>query len=103
MAAKYYVAIGPRTNKNHSVHKEGCPFLPDHNKRIYLGAFNSGRDALREARNHFVRTDSCQFCSKEHRVHREQPVLGNQFIMGQISEEIRKESAYFQNLVCCLN
>jgi hypothetical protein len=103
MVAKYYVAVRPRTNENHAVHKEGCPFLPDDDKRIYLGAFNSGRDAVREARNHFTRTDTCQFCSKEHRVNEEQPVFHKQFIIDFISEEILKESGYLQNLVCCLN
>ncbi len=41
MVAKYYVAVRPSTNENHTVHKDGCPFLPDADKRIYLGDFNS--------------------------------------------------------------
>jgi hypothetical protein len=103
MVAKYYVAVRPRTNENHTVHKDGCPFLPDDDKRIYLGDFNSGRDAVRVAKNYFIRTDSCRFCSKEHSEHKEQPVLIKQFIMEFISEEIRKESADYKSLVCCLN
>ena len=103
MVAKYYVAVRPRTNESHAVHKEGCPFLPDNDKRIYLGAFNSGRDAVREANNFFVRTNSCQFCSKERKVHEKQPVLHKQFIKELISDEIQKELSDYQNLVCCLN
>jgi hypothetical protein len=101
--AKYYVAVRTRTNEDHTVHKEGCPFLPDEDKRIYLGAFNSGQDAVREARNHFIKTNSCKFCSKEHKVHEEPPVLQKQFIKELISEGIQKELSYYQNLVCCLN
>jgi len=103
MVAKYYVAVRPRTNENHAIHKEDCPFLPDDDKRIYLGDYNSGRDAVREAKKYFIKTDSCQFCSKEPRLHEEQPVLHKQFIKGIISEEIQKELSYYQNLVCCLN
>lgn len=103
MVAKYYVAKRLRTNENHTVHKEGCPFLPDDDKRIFLGAYNSGRDAISEAKKHFIKTDTCQFCSKEHRLHEEQPVLHKHFIKNLISEEIQKELSDYQNLVCCLN
>jgi hypothetical protein len=103
MDAKYYVALRPRTNKSHAVHKEGCPFLPDNDKRIYLGAFNSGRNALSEAKKHFIKTGICQFCSKEHMLHEEQSVLHKKFIKDLISEEIQKELSDYQNLICCLN
>lgn len=66
MVAKYYVAIRPQTNERHAVHKEDCPFLPDDEKRIYLGLFNSVRDAEREGQRHFPLTNSCLFCSKDH-------------------------------------
>jgi hypothetical protein len=66
MVAKYYLAIRPQTNKNHAVHKEGCPFLPENDKRIFLGRFNSGHEAVKEGRRHFLKTNSCLFCSKEH-------------------------------------
>ena len=39
-AEKYYVAVRPQTNEIHSVHREGCPFMPDDGKRIYLGFFH---------------------------------------------------------------
>jgi hypothetical protein len=65
LIARYYVAIRPQTNEYHTVHKEDCPFLPDDNKRIYLGTFGPGEDAVREGRKYFKRSNSCRFCSKE--------------------------------------
>jgi len=70
MISKYYVAIRPQTNKHHAVHKEDCPFLPDAGKRIYLGMFNSDKDALTEGQRHFIRTKCCLFCSKEYQPER---------------------------------
>ena len=62
---KYYVAIRPQINEYHAIHKEGCPFLPDEEKRIYLGEFNSGMEAVKESQSHFSKTKGCIFCSKE--------------------------------------
>lgn len=103
MTAKYYLAIRPQTNEHHAVHKEGCPFLPDDEKRIYLGAFNSGQDAVGESKRHFIRTNSCQFCSKEHKVHDELPVFHKWVVKDLISAEPQTSLSYYQNLICCLN
>jgi hypothetical protein len=69
MVSKYYVAIRSLTNKKHAVHKEDCPFLPDDEKRIFLGYFHSGRDALRESEKHFRSTGQCRFCMNEYQKH----------------------------------
>ena len=90
MITKYYLAVRPRTNKNHAIHKEGCPFLPDDEKRIYLGKFGSGQEAMTEGRKHFTRTHCCLFCANEHKKdarHMAHDALG---IMDKA-------------LVCCLN
>jgi hypothetical protein len=47
------------------VHKEGCPFLPEKEKRIYLGVYMKGGDALGEARSFINNSESCRFCMKE--------------------------------------
>jgi hypothetical protein len=65
MEAKYYVAVRPRTNEMHGVHKEGCPLLDDDEKRIYLGTFKSGYDAETEGLRHFSKAKCCAFCAKE--------------------------------------
>jgi hypothetical protein len=103
MVAKYYVVIRPQTNEYHAVHKEDCPFLPDDNKRIYLGMFNSGQDAVREGQKHFTRTNNCLFCLKEHHPERKKPVfseidnLGNIATNSQISLSLKGILFYFLN------
>jgi hypothetical protein len=65
-ADHYYLAVRPQTNEYHSVHKEGCPFMPDNSGRIYLGIFASGDDAGAESRKVFPRSCQCRFCSDSH-------------------------------------
>jgi hypothetical protein len=102
MSAKYYVAVRPQINENHAVHKEGCPFLPDDNKRIYLGEFSSGKDAVREGQRHFIRTKGCIFCSKEHKVYEEKP---SQFVQADdlIPPESEGPVSYHHCLIYCVN
>jgi hypothetical protein len=90
MVAKYYIAIRPQTNEYHAIHKEGCPFLPDHEKRISLGVFRSDRDAEREGQKYFSRTKCCQFCLKEHQPERKKPVYSGIIIKEDIpaNEEV---------------
>ena len=103
MIAKYYLALRPQTDEHHAVHRDGCPFLPDYKKRIYLGTFNSGQDAVREGKRHFIKTNSCQFCSREHKVHDEKSILHLRVIKDLISEEPQTSLTYYQNLFCCIN
>jgi hypothetical protein len=103
MSAKYYVAIRPQTNDNHAVHKEGCPFLPDQKKRIYLGVFNSGQDAIKEGQRHFLKTKSCLFCQKDNKEHAEHPGYYIPFKRGIIPAELQMASWYNQNLFTCIN
>ena len=103
MVSKYYVAIRPQTNEYHAVHKEDCPFLPDKEKRIYLGKFNSGKDATRIGQLFFDRTRSCPFCLKEHKQERKSPVYsgtnnnGNIPENGQVSPPLQGTMFYFLN------
>jgi hypothetical protein len=63
--SRFYVDVKSRTNNYHLVHKEGCPFLPEKEKRIYLGVNTSAHNALGEARNIFSSSECCRFCLKE--------------------------------------
>jgi hypothetical protein len=100
MVAKYYVALRPQTTEDHTVHKEGCPFLPDHEKRIYLGKFGSGKDAVKEGMQHFIRTSICLFCSKEHNTGDEKPLI---YKRVNNSAESLVPLSWHQSLLCCLN
>jgi hypothetical protein len=103
MAAKYFVAIRPQVNDNHAVHKEGCPFLPDDKKRIYLGVFTSGKVALRESHRHFNKTNGCIFCSKEHNVVEEKPIQYEWADKNVINSDMKAPLPYHQSHVYCVN
>jgi hypothetical protein len=62
---KYYIATRPQTNGMHLIHTGGCPFMPEENKRIYLGTFLSGADASREGYRYYSASYPCRFCQKK--------------------------------------
>lgn len=66
--SRFYVDVKSRTNNFHLVHKEGCPFLPEKENRIYLGVNTSAHSALGEARSYFAKSECCRFCLKEETV-----------------------------------
>jgi hypothetical protein len=64
---EFFISIRPCSNGNHVVHKHDCPLMPEPGKRIFLGAFQSAADAVKEGIRYFRRTDNCPFCLKEHK------------------------------------
>ncbi|MEM9025128.1 MAG: hypothetical protein AAGB22_15380 [Bacteroidota bacterium] len=62
---KYYVNKNAQSNGDHEVHKEGCPFLPAPENRIFLGTFYSCKGAVQEARKHYNQVNGCYFCSRD--------------------------------------
>ena len=100
---KYYVAVRPQTNDHHTVHKEGCPFLSENEKRIYLGRFGSGIDAIEESRLHFKKTECCQFCSKEIKIFGNEQVTFTPSMKESIPKELRIPVSFHQSLLCCVN
>ena len=103
MISKYYVAVRPQTNENHAVHKDGCPFLPDDEKRIYLGQFSSGEKAVSESHHHFTNTKGCLFCSRDHKVLENTPSLHLWAETDAASAKLEIPISYPQSLMCCLN
>ena len=101
--AKYYVAVRPQTNDYHAVHKEGCPFISESDKRIYLGKFSSAMDAIRESRLHFKKTECCLFCSKEIKIINNEQVPFNLTNGDMIPNELRMPISFHQSLLCCVN
>jgi hypothetical protein len=103
MAAKYYVSIRPQINGQHALHKEDCPFLPEDERRIYLGMFRSGQNAILEVQKRFSATTVCRFCLKEHQPERTEPAYSdmsiNSFIptLKQISQFQKGATCYFLN------
>jgi len=103
MTKKYYVAVKPRTNDLHAVHKEGCPFLPDDSKRIFLGYFKSGHDAVRKSEMHFPGTCSCRFCCKESLSVKENSAAPKWSEKVMVSVKPETPELYHQSMFCCLN
>ena len=103
MGANYYVAVRPRINENHAVHKEGCPFLTNDEKRIYLGAFKSDQDAMSEGHRHFAMTKGCLFCCKEKESGDRTTSQSIWYGKGIIPVRLHIQKSYHQSLFCCLN
>jgi hypothetical protein len=103
MIKKYYVAVRPQTNQLHAVHQEGCPFLPDDGKRIFLGQFKSGNDAVRMSARHFTETGSCLFCCNESKSLPDNS--SGSKLSGQDIVSVRPEIpvSFMQSMLCCLN
>jgi hypothetical protein len=102
MDLKYFVAVRPRINNFHSVHKEGCPFLTEGDEKIYLGLFNSDQDAEDEGKRHFIKSKSCPFCSKGKKRTVEIP-LPEGAIYGILHYSEPDELSQYQDLFCCIN
>ena len=101
MSDKYWVAKRPGNNEDHAVHKEDCPFLPDNDRRIYLGEFSSGEDAVREGQRYFGSSNGCIFCSKEHNVKKG---IHFRFKWLEIDPvELQEATPLEESLICCVN
>jgi hypothetical protein len=100
MESKYYISLRPQTNELHLVHKEGCPFLPDDGKRIFLGDFRTSHEAERSGSIHFIGVKQCLFCC------REKHGSGLKVIKTyQASQRISPmaPALYLQDMICCIN
>ena len=60
--SRYYITIKCRTNDNHAIHRESCPFIEDDENIICLGHFLSSGDAMAEGKKHFDHSQCCRFC-----------------------------------------
>ena len=62
---RYLISKKTEDTGEHEIHTTFCPVSPGIENSIYLGYFSSCRQALKEARKHFIHVDGCVFCSKE--------------------------------------
>jgi hypothetical protein len=97
------VVIRPQLSENHPVHREGCPFLPDNIKRVYLGEFSSGQDATIESKNLFARSKSCLFCCSNHKSIEEKALKPGWSVENIIPSKPEIAESYQSKLLCCLN
>ncbi len=59
----YYIAQRARPDGIHVVHRNGCESIPAPIRRLYLGDFDDGDDAIAEARRHYALVEGCELCS----------------------------------------
>ncbi len=103
MFAKFYIGIRPQTNEYHTVHKEGCPFLPTAGKRIYLGIFKSSFDAVCAGMRHFSKSNKCLFCSKELHSIESQEILSELSVSGDLLSSDKLKDRWDSALQCSAN
>lgn len=60
----YYVNKREQPTGEHEVHTSSCIYIPSEENKMFLGNFDSCRDAVREAGKHFDSVDGCRHCSK---------------------------------------
>lgn len=63
--ADYYVNNTAQTNGDHEVHVKGCYWLGQATSTKYLGSFTNCRDAVREAKKTYAKSNGCKTCANE--------------------------------------
>jgi hypothetical protein len=99
MTEEYFISTSPRINGSHTVHRQGCPFLPEPEKRILLGVFGSSQEAAKKGSGYFKSPVGCPFCLKEYN-----EVKKSAFIEGAINQDFISSSrlkATWDSLLFC--
>lgn len=60
----YRVNKNAQANGDHEVHKSGCSFMPEQEKRIYLGDFLYCGSAVAQAKTYYTQVNGCYYCAK---------------------------------------
>ena len=103
MTDRYYVAIRPTTKEDHSIHKEGCPFMPENGKRIYLGLFKTSGDAAREGRHYFDKSEKCKFCCHDKILNDEKIPEINWNYRDLAPVKLQITVSFHSSMMCCLS
>jgi hypothetical protein len=62
--AVYYVNRNAQKSGDHEVHTTDCKQGAKEENRLYLGTFESCRDAVRAAKKHYRQSDGCHYCAR---------------------------------------
>lgn len=66
MKRNYYVSkVAQSSSGDHEVHDQTCEYLPASEHRVFLGEFESCREAVSTAKRIYYNADGCRFCSPE--------------------------------------
>ena len=99
MTEKYFISRNPRISGIHTVHRQGCPFLPAPEKRILLGVFESSQEAVKKGSGYFRSPVGCPFCLKEYN-----EIKKPAFIEGATNQDLISSSrvkATWESLLFC--
>jgi hypothetical protein len=77
--------------------------MPDDNKRIFLGNFQSMFDALNAGKKHFLKSNSCRFCSKDHDSDVHSRTFFNNAVPLTLANLDRLTTSLENALQCCIN
>jgi hypothetical protein len=58
----FYISTVSNSDSSYEIHHRDCPYLPDPDKREYIGPFNTGKEALRKAIHANPNACLCPFC-----------------------------------------
>ncbi|UFK97741.1 hypothetical protein [Kaistella faecalis] len=61
----YYVNKNAQSNGDHEVHHTTCTYLPSAVNRKYLGTFSTCKEAVKEAKKTYTKSNGCKTCSNE--------------------------------------
>jgi hypothetical protein len=61
----YYVNTNPQANGDHEVHVSDCDFVPNFLNRKFLGYFPSCKEAVKEAKKTYPKSNGCKTCSPD--------------------------------------
>lgn len=62
---RYYVNSNAQRNGDHEVHREGCRWLPNTENRVYLGEYDTCRQAVIDAWRSYPQSNGCSHCSPD--------------------------------------
>ena len=103
MGNRYFISTRPRADGSHTVHREGCPFIPGEEQHLFLGNYDTLEGAVNEGNKYYKITGICVFCLKDH-CHIKRLILsGRRFTVSVIYAHRGIDNAPENMLVCCSN
>jgi hypothetical protein len=103
MEVKYYIGTRPQAGGYYFIHREDCPLLPSHGKRMYLGTFLSPVEAAEEAKKYFSDPDYCRFCLEKHHKEIRRQLLAEANEKWDIVSSVLVIATRESGLVCGVN
>jgi hypothetical protein len=62
---EYFVNTNAQPNGDHEVHVTGCGHFPHPSNARSLGYFTNCKDAVRESKKLYPKSNGCYFCTNE--------------------------------------